>query len=148
MAVVLIVAGLPLTACDKTSAEASKNHDDDNRPAKVEQAEETGLSRVILTARAAERLDIQTALAGEVQVARSPSGTLRKVVPYAAVLYDAQGDTWVYTSPEPQVYIRHRISVDYIDRDLAVLSDGPPIGTTVVTVGAAELFGAEFEIGH
>jgi hypothetical protein len=103
---------------------------------------------VILTAKAVERLDIKTALAGEVQVARSPSGTYRKVVPYAAVLYDAHGDTWVYTNPEPQVYIRYQISVDYIDGDLAVLSDGPPAGTAVVTVGAAELFGTEFEIGH
>jgi hypothetical protein len=149
MAVVLIIAGLPLSACGKTSAAAaSKDHEDDNGPAKVEHLEETGLSRVILTAKAVERLDIKTALAGEVQVARSPSGTYRKVVPYAAVLYDAHGDTWVYTNPEPQVYIRYQISVDYIDGDLAVLSDGPPAGTAVVTVGAAELFGTEFEIGH
>jgi len=78
----------------------------------------------------------------------TPSGSRRKVVPYAAVLYDAHGDTWVYTNPEPLVFVRHRIMVDYINGDQAVLSEGPPAGTVVVTVGGAELFGAEFEIGH
>jgi hypothetical protein len=147
MAAVLTIAGLHLTACTQKSADAaSEADDDDDRPAKVEPVEESDLSRVTLTAKAAERLDIKTALASEARVAGSSSQ--RKVVPYAAVLYDAQGDTWVYTSPEPQVFVRHRISVDYIDGDQAVLSDGPPSGTAVVTVGAAELFGAEFEIGH
>ncbi|MGH3119055.1 MAG: hypothetical protein ACRDQ2_18460 [Gaiellales bacterium] len=145
---VLIIAGLHLSACTDKSAGAAGDHDDDDGPAKVEHLEAENLSRVILTTRAAERLDIKTAPAGEAVVARSPDGTQRKVVPYAAVLYDAQGDTWVYTSPEPQVFVRHRVSVDYIDGDLAVLSEGPPTGTEVVTVGAAELFGAEFEIGH
>ena len=39
------------------------------------------------------------------------------------------------------------IAAFVIDGDLAVLSHGPPSGTEVVTVGAAELFGAEFGIG-
>ena len=69
----------------------------------------------------------------------------RKVVPSGAVLYDAQGKTWVYTNPEPLVYVRHPITVDYFDGDRVILSsDGPATGTTVVTVGAAELFGAEY----
>jgi hypothetical protein len=75
------------------------------------------------------------------------SGMKRKLVPHAAVLYDPKGNTWVYTNPEPLVFVRHPISVDYIDGDLAVLSDGPPPGAKVVTVGVAELFGTEFEIG-
>ena len=72
----------------------------------------------------------------------------RTVVPYAAVLYDADGVTWVYASPESLRYIRQPITIDYIDGDRAVLSNGPPVGTSVVTVGALQLFGAEFEIGH
>ncbi|MGE5801773.1 MAG: hypothetical protein ACM358_05915 [Gemmatimonadota bacterium] len=97
-----------------------------------------------LTARAAERLDIKTDRVQEMQM----GGATRKVVPYAAVLYDAHGDTWVYTSPEPLVFVRHAIHIDYIRGDRAVLSQGPPAGAAIVTVGAAELFGAEFEIGH
>jgi len=38
--------------------------------------------------------------------------------------------------------------VDYIEGDQAVLTEGLPAGTKVVTVGGQELFGAEFEIGH
>lgn len=71
----------------------------------------------------------------------------RMVVPYSAVIYDLKGDTWVYTNPEPQTFIRHKVSVDYIEGDKAVLSEGPPEGTKVVTVGVAQLFGVEFGVG-
>lgn len=67
----------------------------------------------------------------------------RKVVPYAAVLYGVNGETWVYTNPEPLVFVRSPITIDYIVGDLAVLSEGPEVGTAVVTLGAAELFGTE-----
>ena len=70
----------------------------------------------------------------------------RTVIPYAAVLYDAHGDAWVYTNPEPLVFVRHRVSIAYIDGDRAVLSDGPPVGTAVVTAGGAELLGAELKV--
>ena len=68
---------------------------------------------------------------------------LRKVIPYAAVIYDPQGATWVYTNPEPLAFVRQSVVVDYIEDELAVLSEGPAAGTAVVTVGAAELFGTE-----
>jgi hypothetical protein len=78
-----------------------------------------------------------------IELVLSGSGTPRKVIPYAAVIYDPHGATWVYTNPEPLVFVRHPIVVDYIDDDEAILSDGPSAGIAVVTVGAAELFGAE-----
>jgi hypothetical protein len=87
-----------------------------------------------------QRVRVETPLSG--------SGALRKVVAHSAVIYGAHGETWVYTSPEPLTYVRHPISIDYIEEDMAVLSDGPPAGTDVVTVGVAELFGTEFEVGH
>ena len=71
----------------------------------------------------------------------------RKIVPYSAIIYDANGNTFVYISPEPLTFIRSAISVDYIEGDRAVLFDGPPTGTAVVTVGAAELYGTETGIG-
>jgi hypothetical protein len=70
----------------------------------------------------------------------------RSVVPYSAVLYDAHGATWVYTNPESLVFVRERVSVDRIDGDRVILTDGPPAGTTIVTVGGAELLAAE--LGH
>ena len=138
--VCLLAAGLVLAGCHQKSTAAAKV-----RPASVEHIEGSDVARVTLTEHAARRLRIQTAEVREVATTRSGR---RMVVPYAAVLYDAQGDTWVYASPESLRYVRHAIEIDYIDGDMAVLSSGPPVGTTVVTVGALQLFGAEFEIGH
>jgi hypothetical protein len=140
MAVVPMVAcSVTLVACETPAVKATEI-----KPANVELIAGTELHKVTLTRRAAERLDIKTDQVQELVI----SGVKRKVVPYGSVLYDAHGDTWVYTNPEPLVFVRHAISVDYISGDRAVLSQGPPAGTAVVTVGAAELFGAEFEIGH
>jgi len=141
IAAAIILAGLPLAACNHDSAVHHKVE-----PAHVALIEGTELSRLTLTPKAMERLDIQTAFVQEAQVTRAP--TPRKVVPYAAVLYDASGRTWVYTRPEAHNFVRAQIVVDYIEGNLAVLSEGPPVGTEVVTVGGAELFGTEFDVGH
>ena len=113
-------------------------------PAVVEPIEGSELMRVRLTERAAERLDVQT-------VAVRVSGTDRaggKVVPYSALLYDTNGATWVFTAPEPLVFVRAPVQVDRIDGTRALLSAGPPTGAPVVTVGAAELYGAELGVDH
>jgi len=84
-------------------------------------------------------------LGQRVRVELAVSGAaMRSVVPTSSMLYDAKGKTWVYTSPEPMVFVRHAITVDHIDGDRVVLSDGPAPGTVVVTVGAAELLGTEY----
>jgi hypothetical protein len=67
----------------------------------------------------------------------------QKVVPYGTVFYDAKGLAWVYVNSGPLAFERQRIAVERIVGDLAVLSEGPPVGTPVVTVGAALLYGAE-----
>jgi len=115
-------------------------------PAEVQPIDGSELNRVILTEEAAERLGIETAAVADSEV-QSAGGeaALRKVVPYSAVLYAVDGGAFVYTSPEPLTFVRAPITVDYIKGDVAVLSDGPSSGTAVVTVGSAELFGAEFE---
>jgi hypothetical protein len=82
-----------------------------------------------------------------VEVSMLGSDAIRKVIPYSAVLYDLHGNTWAYARVEPLTFERALIVVDYIEGDLAVLAEGPPAGTEVVTTGAAELFGAESGIG-
>jgi hypothetical protein len=82
-----------------------------------------------------------------VEVSMKGSGEPQKIVPYASVLYDLYGEAWVYTRLEPLAFVRAPIVVDYIDDDLAVLFEGPPAGTEVVTDGASELYGAETGIG-
>lgn len=82
-----------------------------------------------------------------VELAVSGGGEKRKIIPYAAVLYDAKGNTWVYTNPEQLVFIRQPIRIDTIAGDDVILVDGPPAGTALVTVGGAELYGTEFGVG-
>jgi hypothetical protein len=108
--------------------------------ATVEAVGDTGLKRVMLIPAAAKRLDIKTGRVSSALV----NVQQRSVIPYAAVLYDSNGETWTYTSPKPLVFVRHDIRVDDIRDDLAVLSAGPPLGTMVVTVGSAELWGIEY----
>ena len=75
------------------------------------------------------------------------SATQSLVAPRAALLHDAYGGSWVYEAREGHVFVRRRVSVVDLVGDLAVLDQGPPPGTRVVTVGAAELFGTEFGVG-
>ena len=69
-------------------------------------------------------------------------------MPYSALIYDPQGQTWVYTNPQSRTFVRHKVEVDYIEDNLVVLNDGPPVGTVIASVAVAELYGAEFGLGH
>lgn len=100
-------------------------------PSKLEPIEGTDLSRVILTDKAAERIGIETVLA---------SGN---EVPYAAVIYDTEGNTWIYTSPTPLTFVRESIVIDRIQGDKAILLEDLASELNVVTVGVAELWGTE-----
>jgi hypothetical protein len=154
---VLLIGALALgvSACGRTPA--AEDGEGASGEARVEQVKGREQSRVILTQRAAERLGIQTAAVRDARVTASKPATaatrqrrgaaLRTTIPYAAVLYDEHGDTWTFTSPAPLTFVRERIGVDYVRGDLAVLLTGPPAGMRVVTVGAAELLGAELGVG-
>ena len=137
----LIVTGFAFLACTRPSTEKQNGND----PAKVEPIEGSDVQRVTLSSDAARRLDVQTA---PVRALRGGhGGRARMVIPYAAVLYDPNGDTWAYTNPAPLVFVRARIDVDHIEGSQAFLSSGPPPGTEVVTVGASELLGVEYRVG-
>jgi hypothetical protein len=116
-----------------------------NTPVRVEPVEGTGLSLVTLTAAAAKRIDIKLSPVRDTPLAAG--GIARKTIPYSALLYDADGDTWVFVSPKPLTFIRQRITVEDIDGNEAVLSEGPAAGTEVVEVGEDELWGAEEGVG-
>jgi hypothetical protein len=135
-----ITATLLLGACaQKAPATASKS-----KPATVEKIAGSSLSRVVLTDEASKRIDLRTEPIGDSQ----DGGTQRRAMPYAAIIYDKAGDTWAYTAgPEPGTFVRASVSVDSINGDIAYLKDGPAVGTRVVTVGVAELYGAEFGVG-
>jgi len=113
----------------------------ENESATVEPIGKTGLNRLVLTPSAIKRLDVKTAPVHNIEV----KGERRTVVPYGAVFYDADGQTWVYTSPKPRTFVRASITIDSIDGSGAILSAGPAAGTRVATVGVQELFGSETE---
>jgi hypothetical protein len=68
------------------------------------------------------------------------------VIPYSAVVYDTDGSTWTYVNTAARTYVREPVTVTAIQDQVALLSAGPPVGTAVVTVGAAELLGTEYNI--
>jgi hypothetical protein len=129
----LLAVPLLLAACGDTA-----NDGGGADSAAVEQVKGTDLMRVKLTAEAARLLGVRT------ERVRSEGAGSRTVIPYDAVLYDADGGTWTYTSPNPLVYQRADIRVARIDGVSAILTRGPPAGTRVVTAGATEIWGVEY----
>lgn len=131
--VAILVAGT-LAACTTSGAEASPEE-----PISVEEVTGTEIHRLTLTESAASRLDIQTV---PIEAAGS-----RLVAPSAAVIIDPDGIYWVYTNPEPLVYVREEIRPVTETNGEAFFDTGPDAGMPVVTVGVPELYGAEFGIG-
>jgi hypothetical protein len=136
-ALALASGGFILSACAEITADAGAAGEE---PVVKEELGNSDIHTLTLTPEAVERLGLTTA-----EVQASGDGT---TVPYAALIYDHGGDTWVYTNPKPQVFVRAAVGVDRIDGDTVHLMDGPEPGTSVVTLGAAELFGAEFDTAH
>ncbi len=113
-------------------------------PAHVEPVGDSGLNRITLEEQAVTRLDLQT---GEVREG-SVDGQPRLLVPHSAIVYDADGSAWAYTVAEELTYQRAPVEVDRVVGEDALLMSGPSVGTDVVTVGVAELYGAEHDVGH
>jgi hypothetical protein len=77
----------------------------------------------------------------------TPPSSLRQVMPYSAVLYQPDGEAFTYANAAPDVFVRLSVTIDYVTGDLAVLANGPPDGTLVVTVGGPELLGIDEGVG-
>ena len=138
---VLVAAGaLSLSACGEASSGYDYETASHHEPAKLEPIKGTDVQRVIFDAEGAKRVGLKTA-----PIRQNGQET---VIPYGAVIYTADGGTYTYTAPEPLTYVRKEISIDRVDGDSVMLSDGPPAGTEVVTVGAAMVYGSEFEVAH
>jgi hypothetical protein len=100
------------------------------------------LERLTLSEQAFIRLGVETA---PVTPGDTAAGSM--AMPYSALIYDLNGRTWAYTNPEGRVFVRHEVAVERIVDELAILTAGPEVGTLVVTVGAAELWGVETGVG-
>ena len=123
----LMVVAVGLAACGpETAANTEKVN-----PSTLEEIEGSELKRVILTEKAAERIGVET-----VQVDGNS-------VPYSAVIYDIEGNTWVYTNPSALTFVRAPIVIDHIEGDQAFLTQELDTTDPVVTVGVIEIYGAE-----
>jgi hypothetical protein len=130
----VLVSGVALAGCTEIESTTSEGY----VPAQLHEVEGTQLVQVTFTAEGAERTGLRTA-----PVQRSGD---HRVVPYAALIYDGEGKTFVYTAPKPLSFVRAAVVVDRIEGDQVLLSDGPAAGSRVVTAGAAEVYGSELEI--
>ena len=129
---IAILLALPLSACGAQLPVTG----DEAKPVQLDPIAGTDLNRLTLTEQAADRLGLEMV---------PVDGAEKLVVPYAALLYDPNGVTWVYVSVEPLIFMRQAIVVDSIQGDDVFLSEGPEAGANVVTLGATELFGSESE---
>jgi len=131
---VLMVAGIGFAGCGGVPGGGSEDPPKETA-AKVQPIKGTDLTRILLSRQATRVLGIRTAAVRRIAASRL-------TVPYAAVLYGPEGETFTYTNPAPGVYVQRPIAVDRVQGAFAVLKQGPPAGTAVVTVGASELLGA------
>lgn len=107
----------------------------------VEDARRSMLTLRYLLPVAAHSLPPSTRMRVELQMA--DSGDSHKLVPYRSVFYDSKGSPWVYVNTKPLTYERQPIKIKNVVGDMAVLSEGPPLDTPIVTVGASLLYGSE-----
>jgi len=131
------LAAVALSVCLAGCSQSAATHQP-YKPAKVGPATAAGVKPVTFTAEGARRIGLATSAVS------NASGSL--VVDHAALIYDSAGGLWVYTIPEPLTYLRTPVKVSTVDQHRAFLADGPVVGTSVVTTGAAQIYGEELGI--
>ena len=104
--------------------------------------QQDGVAVVTFTDEGADRVGLRTTTAKQ-------QGT-QVSVPYDALIYDATGKAWVYTTKGPLSFERVEVVVDRLEGSRAYLRRGLEPGAEVVTVGATEVYGSELGIagGH
>lgn len=143
-AVLAVVLLLALTAWTATAGHGEEPGLEHPSPGTVVAVEGSEFSFVTLTADGAEKIGLELA---RVEQIRSLAGN--RTVPYASLVHGADGTIWVYASAgDPLRFRRQTVEVATVDDRGAILTSGPAVGTTVVGIGSAELYGTEFEVGH
>jgi hypothetical protein len=149
----LVLAGVLLAGCSPSAGAAQSEPDVQAQPARVVHMPGTGRSQVVLTADAAKRVGLRTESTAATAAARSAGRSGKSaipaastVIPLAAVLYDKDGKSWVYTVARPLTFVPVQVVITHVDGESATISSGPAAGTQVVTVGGAELLGAEYGV--
>jgi hypothetical protein len=147
IAVMLLATGLLMSANVASFGEESEVESDE--AVQVEDTPGTDAKTLIFTEAAMSHIDIQTAPVKEIDTSHKGKDFGRRLaVPHSAVIYDAEGESWVYVSSAPDTFLRKRVAIDFMDEDHIFLTTGVTAGEYVVTVGVPELRGAEFGVGE
>jgi multidrug efflux pump subunit AcrA (membrane-fusion protein) len=133
LALALVAGSLALSACAEVA-----EYESTYQPVQIAPVKGSDIQRVTLTAEAARRIGLETR-----RVRRS--GRL-EVIPYSALVYGDAGETFTIVNPRPLHFVRTPIRVDRIAGDDVFVSQGPAVGTAVVSTGVAEIYSAEFEV--
>jgi len=137
---VTVLAAITVGASGCSEAGASNEENPETAVTVEAGADEDQPARLTVSERAEQRLGLRT------EPARPLTGQANgatEVIAYSAVVYDADGKSWTFSSPSPRTYIRVPIVISSIAGQAVQLKSGPPVGTQVVVVGAPELVGAE-----
>ena len=146
IAVALLATGSLLSATMASCGEDEEEHDDNFQ---VQDTPGTDAKTLIFTEAAMSHLDVQTAPVKEVEASREGKDVGRRLaVPHSALIYDAEGEPWVYVSSASDTFLRKHVAIDFMDDDHIFLTTGVTAGENVVTVGVPELRGAEFGVGE
>jgi multidrug efflux pump subunit AcrA (membrane-fusion protein) len=129
----VVASGFALSACEEVPSNLREA-----QPYKVQAIKGTDRNTVTMADETAGLLPVETA------VVRSNGN--QKVVPHNALIYNPDGDVFVYTKPKPETYVRRPVRVERVSGDRVWLAAGPEAGTTIVTTGSAELLATEYEI--
>jgi hypothetical protein len=129
----VIACGVTLAACDEV-------------PSNLREAQPYKVSPIKGTARNLVNMADGTAALLPVETTEVRESGGKKVIPHDALIYNPDGDVFVYTKPKAETYVRRPVRVDRVSGDRVWLAAGPEAGTTIVTTGSAELLATEYEI--
>jgi hypothetical protein len=129
----VVASGLALSACEEVPSNLREA-----QPYKVQPIKGTDRNLVSMADETAGLLPVRTTEVREIDG--------KKVVPHDALIYNPDGDVFVYTKPKSETYVRRPVRVERVTGDRAWLAAGPETGTTIVTTGSAELLATEYEI--
>lgn len=134
-AIAAVLLAVAPAACKQADAVEQEHY----QASKVVPSEHGDHPTVILTELAAKQAGLRT-----VPIEKSRDET---AIPYSALLYDADGQPYVFANPRGLEFHREDVEVAGVDGDVVRLSDGPAVGTRVVSDGVPLVHGAELEFG-
>ena len=128
--------------------EENNNTSEAQLPASIVKEPGEKFNLIVLSPDAANRINLELVPLEMREVPAPPATKITttatlKQVPYSAIIYGINGETWVYIQVRPLTFRREAVTIERIQGDAVLLSQGPPANTQIVAQGASELYGVE-----